>query len=328
MNFENVPTNKRETPRSPDRIPLEREDLSFDKYEQALKLIEQVDLKTLNEIFDEIRKKSGVHKLEIVDKKRIRVLREPDESTQHGSYAQYHGIDLVADYLTTPESVSEEEFRNHMLSILIHEETHAAAGSTRYQSIFFSDPKLERLKSILKPVPIYKTGYSRQEYSFGLKRDRLDYFSEGVTDLIAEDVHAEYISRTGDRHFFSRAGEELRHIEGYRGSRVIVTVFIEMIADATDVPRDKVWEAVKQGYMSGLDLRQMELKEAFDQIFFKDFLGKIDSQDPKNLKAIDKSVSRLLVHAERVSLDDQAKTRIKRAYNNFLSLLDGREKTN
>ncbi len=97
-------------------------------------------------------------------------------------------------------------------------------------------------------------------------RDEFLAFSEGVTELIAEEVFTEYLKRTGASTELKGSKSAPEYIEGYLGMRPIVRAFIASVAERTGVPYEVVWGSIKQGYFVGEDLGQNELIETFGEI--------------------------------------------------------------
>lgn len=285
------------------------------KYEMTLEFLDQIDFEVLNQIFREIKGRSKDYRIKgenFISKRIIAVYPEGKDVSIRGTYSPKDGIQMLAGYLEEPRVDSEEEFRNHMMSLLVHESVHATEGRRNYVS-FFANLNIERLKSWLNPVLVTRGGYETIKYIRGQLKHKLNYFNEGVTDLIAEEVYYEYLRRTGDRRLFAKEGRSPKFIEGYKGSRVIMAALIEVVADASGIPSDKVWEGLKQGYMVGLNLEETELYQEFNTLFFKDFI----SVDDKGT-SIRPPIEEMLKKIDRIALSEAAKERIKKSYDVFV----------
>ena len=125
------------------------------------------------------------------------------------------------------------------------------------------------------------------------------FFNEGITDIIGEQVYDEYLRRTGSANEVTDEKNNTTYVEAYVGSRALVTAFIEMIAQASDIPSDKVREGVISGYMNGIDLDDSELAPALNQIFYPEFIKQLrDAQ----LSEIDVPLPEVLARVKQAGL--------------------------
>lgn len=226
----------------------------------------QVDFVALGEIFSEMQVRSGEEGRGILPRKNI--LSDADHFLGKATADYNNREDLITFYpkmlIEKKISTSEREFKNIILSTLIHEEAHAASKNIVYVK---PDGLMGKIKTIFSrnTDQTNVSGY----HTNGEGYDLFQVFNEGVTELIAQEVYDEYFRRSGDG---SNHGEETAYHETYPGERAIVDIFCERIAHEVGVPRDVVWTSVKQGYFSGLPLSSQELKNAFEQIFSEEFL--------------------------------------------------------
>ncbi len=295
----------------------------FEFKKEYERTIDRVDFGVIKDIFTEIRRKSGVEEdFQVVDKRGITVKLE---ALLNPNAADYSGIEnkIRLFYPFQTNYSSHENLRNEVLSNIMHEETHAAGKVEDCSSWEARKLKWESFFSG-KVIEYGKYGYSQSWVRKGEFYANFNYFNEGVTDKIAEEVYEEYLKRTGETGYFLGEKGNKRYSPGYLPSRALVTAFIEVVASSTHMPSDKIWEAIMQGYMIGLKLDESELKEAFDEIFYKGFVDSIGVNDPD--KEEDLPLGALEVKLKQVELDDIARERIKKAFDDYLRDLDTSKK--
>ncbi len=178
----------------------------------VLHMLEKVDFKVLEEIFLEIRKRSGIQE----DFSMPEVVLRRGKNLYGGKYqirAKSILLDIPdAEALPPLERqmaeiflMSTEEVRNIFFSIIAHEGTHATSKNNvcSNQRLVFL-----RIKSYLYKDPqfIQSTGFSRSFLKEGKTERKFNSFSESVTDKIAAFVYEEYMRRTGSSAFYSVTG--------------------------------------------------------------------------------------------------------------------------
>lgn len=297
----------REIPETIEKTEEEKEVSPSEYIRIGKETLEKVNFQVLEGILSEKRRRSGVEKGNFfVDPKRIGISKAADNSV-HGSFSvmfKRPWIQLQAGFWQMQKKKTEPVLRNNVLGALIHEETHASA-----KNAWFS-----KLKSL------FATGY----YAAGIRPNFL-YFNEGVTDKIAEDVHREYLNRTGDKEYFGQGNmTEYPAGERYLGARGLVTASVEILAQATDIPSDKVWEALQQGYFTGIDLNETELKGALEEALFPGFVSKIKKgvkEESLPLKEIEKQ-------AQSLPLSQEAQEKIAEAFEKYRKRLEKIQKDN
>ncbi len=154
-------------------------------------------------------------------------------------------------------------------------------------------------------------------------RENFLYLNEAVTDTIAQEIYEEYLQRTGDREYFD--SERAGYHEAYLGSRVLTKASVEIIASATGIPSEKVWEGFIQGYMSGVDLNSRELRESIEEVLFPGFMSKI--KNAKSEEAL--PLERLVEQARNLPLSEEVKGKINAAfkkYQDWLQEIEQRQK--
>lgn len=281
---------------------------------EAKKVIENIDYKTLKSIFDEMRLRAGATGVSgFCGPERIAI----DNGIGGGQYEMKKGIAIAPRFLSKrePEDISPVAFRNHIFSAAIHEETHASSKNSE------DIPKgakylWMRMKSLFKRSSPYEvSGYDRRQFYKGSQERSFMDFNEGVTDKIAEEVYAEYLKRRGEKNIVSDQNHPAQYnVEAYLGSRAMVTGFIEIVAKSTGVPSETVWEAVKQGYMTGLDLRETELQEAFEEIFSEEFMDRMAKWGSGEYAGVH---AEMLETVKSLELTEEAQEKVRLAFEKY-----------
>lgn len=241
---------------------------------EARKVVSQIDYGTMREIYDGLRSRSGAQgESGFCGRDRIRV----DDGMAGGEYGLKDGITIGSYPLQSSDNVevSRAAFRNAMLCAIIHEEAHASSKNIDKRAP--SKRFLEPIRSFFgRRDPDLATGYHRRQFENGKKKIVFRDLNEGVTEKIAEEVHGEYLRRTGSGADFSDRDHPVGyHDAAYLGSKAITEAFVGIIARSVGVSEEVVWQALKQGYMAGIDLRETELEQAFEEIFSEGFMERL-----------------------------------------------------
>lgn len=254
------------------------------------KFIEQIDWKILQDIFNEIAAPADLaqNQVSLVPPERIFIFEDPNKPQDVGaSYRQSEHIILfkknaagetildgtgaefseplkALDGTTLGEMKSEvsiearDEIRK--LIILIHEQCHAFGFTMTEKKLGWSGPT----KNIT-------SGYRRSSESIFSKSTRGLILNEGTTQLLTFYVLREYTKRMGGLEVATttdvKSYEALlrnHHVEErstYALEMRLVDLLIEVFAENSDVPTEKVRLGLFQGYLHGGNLYSKEFKD-------------------------------------------------------------------
>ncbi|MFZ2187027.1 MAG: hypothetical protein WAV46_00115 [Candidatus Moraniibacteriota bacterium] len=278
----------------PEKSTEENDKVDLDPGErlvEAKKVLEKVDFSVMQDIFSEMYRKSGLQsEPKLIPLENIEVVGYSGGESNSVEKRITIGADfspwaIRSRQFHSREWRSEKQFtrgrlRADILSTFMHEQTHAISKNIRRE-----EGKIERLKKQMKSFFFGRqkvdnsSGYQMEGIEKGGFNVRHLPFNEAVTDKIGEEVYDEYLKRTGEKKFFlDHAGTQ--YGEGYIGERAMVDIMIETLSASLDVPRDVVWDSIKQGYMLGVDLDESELSDAFDEIFTPEVRDKIAQWSP------------------------------------------------
>lgn len=288
----------------------DQEGEKIDPMKEGEELIDHLNIDELRNIFSEMRRRSGVPEDSLFVSK---------EDIQVTSTIGYAGLFSPDGKLSiNPEIIMEEminegviptkaELRRRILSVLAHEETHASG-----RNIDKGNRVLYELLSYVsqKPQLSSANGYKKFVYVKGKAQPRFAIFSEGVTDLIGEEAYSTYLDRTGERASLLGSEENAAYKGSYMGARALTTTFIEVIANAADTPIDVVWQGLKQGYMSGLDLDDNELAKVIDEEFYPEFMRDVEHA---YIDELELPLPEIVKRLKEKQLSAEAKEKIKRA---------------
>lgn len=276
-----------------------------------------MDFSVLQDIYAEMKRKSGEKgEFSIIQGEGIVI--EKGSQRGPGNYeVEENSIHLYYKDKDEPPYKSVAELRNIIFSTLVHEETHGASKNAHSN---FQGDFIDWLKSYWakKPADVRTAGFERDEYHQGHERKNFIFFNEGLTELISEQVYAEYFKRAGDRAFFSESGQDATFMRSYPGGRALVRIFIEIIASQTGVSSEVVQNSILQGAMSGLDLRETSLQKAFDDIFFPAFVEEINNRFAHETEL---PIHKLFERAKDIHLSPDQKQEIELAYAHFVRYL-------
>ena len=287
-------------------------------------LIRGVDYETLKDIFEGMRRRSGVSgEIGFCGPEKIVI----NDGWSGGEYDFHNGITIGSSPLSRQEEhpISRAEFQNEILSTLIHEETHASSKNLK-ENPTGGKRLLAIVRSLFKKSDPYRlSGYDRTQLEKSRTKRAFTDFNEGVTDKIAEEVYGEYLQRTGETAKVSDKDRRAEyHVAAYLGSRAVVTAFVEIIAASSELPKQAVWEAIKQGYFTGIDLRQTELQQALEEVFSEGFSDRLSQWGAGEEGKIH---TEILEKAKHADISKEGKTRIKVAFELYQSDVERRSRS-
>ena len=199
---------------------------------QVEKFLETVDMETLNLIMEEILERSGVD----TQKQYIKQNVAHEPSRKASGWHENREIFVNASKYDFNDDYKKDYRR--ILSAYIHEYVHAVAaaregGSTGFQQTLKSGEK--------KNLPI----------------------NEGFTELIADYVYEEYLSRTGEAVRLGHTSHK-RTVKGYFDERADASALIEKMSQDSGIPEDVVFGAYIRAYFSrDLDSLDKSLEEVY-----------------------------------------------------------------
>lgn len=296
----------------------------------AKKVLEKIDISVIKDIFSGMYRKSGFQsEPTLVPLKNIEVVGYSGGESNSVEKRITIGADFSPWAIRSRQAYSDEwrdekqftrgRLRADILSVFMHEQTHAVSKNIKREG-----GKIERLT---KQIKSFFSGRQKVDNSSGYQmggiekgnfRTRHLSFNEAVTDKIGEEVYDEYLKRTGDKQFFSdHAG--VKYGEGYIGARTMVDIMIEMMSASLGVPADIVWESIVQGYLSGVDLDESELNDAFNEIFTSEVRERIAQWSPTESGL---PVEELHTLSKEIVSSATGQEKVKAAYEKFQQQLE------
>jgi hypothetical protein len=184
-------------------------DKSLDLIREHLK---RIDSNTIQDIFNEIRSKSGLTQFPIGQFK-IAVTWNPESRKGGWQYRDTITINAASPTFATPDKI-----QNKLLSICIHEYVHAYAGDGGGEN---------------------NTGFKDGSAN--------ELLNEGFTELIADFVYEEYIRRTGDK-----LGQKTnkRTFISYVIQRREVSEILDSMSKEAGLPFEVVFNAYVSAYFN------------------------------------------------------------------------------
>ena len=225
-----------------------------------------VDFDTLNDIFDDLQRKSGGpaelsntgHRV-LRDKitfHRPATLDDEKETTYGASFVA--GGEIFLRW--TDENISSTVRGLQLLHVLSHESTHVRGG---YKAERFEKEGAKEgdwVTGFNTRIGLEETIQDTQEQNFcsgtGL--------NEAVTEKIGLEVFIEYLRRTGYSGHLDSV-DTIRMIDkaAYAKERLVLEYMLEKLATASEVPLDTVWRGIVRAYMSG----NQELEELMNEAY-------------------------------------------------------------
>jgi hypothetical protein len=235
--------------------------------EKCQKLLDELDERCLEEIFNAIVEKAGVpeKKYQYIPLRDVKVEYDTEDKYAGRSSALMQNIQLNAAYISV-------ETPAQLCKVLIHEELHALSrGETTFNN---------EKGSVTGVV-----GFREEEWEEGtnmLITRSFELFNEGMTELITDDVYATYVHRTGNQSVYREyEGQNLIEASAaYTDGRIAVNAVIEQIARESGVDRDRVREAFVRCYFEGRGLTPHN--DALEEVLgksFKEDLGALTEEE-------------------------------------------------
>lgn len=265
-----------------------------------------VDFATLRNIYEEIMRRSGEdsEKMNFCGLESISIVSD-QYFMDIGEYSPDTKTLVVnVAHKDFPHNKSEEKneldpglFARVLLSVLIHEETHATGDKLPCHS----EEDLDRItEQIAQNGEMSVTGLRAIKMEAGEFSIGFYLLDEAVTDLIGEEVFVEYLKRTGDRvRYTSRKGSS-KYARGYSGGRTCVAALILRVAQAAGLPKAIVWNALKQGYYKKSDTTLTDLRTLLGEVLDKTIAEALERVPAKDPEAVDQLLSTLAPKEEDV----------------------------
>ncbi len=262
-----LPQNENYNIRSPEKA---------NPMEVAREVIDNTDWKVIRGIFDEERRQSGVSEnlpLAVGSPEHIHIYDFDTESDSAflGIYNEDGTIGIAANTLSrTVEASERHDVPNAILSVLIHEQTHAA-GRNQEKASELKEIGYWAFSALTgRSITTGASGYSYSETSRGgIEHNQFHDFNEAVTDLVAQEVYEKYHERTGIQE--SPEG----YMESYLLQKVFLESFMSHVSTTVGIPREVVWQGIKQGYFAGLELGSTNLAALFNELALYEVMEKI-----------------------------------------------------
>ncbi len=275
---------------------------------EAQEVLEQIDMKTLEDIFSEKLAKAGVEETRgrLCEKEYMLMSDGTDMFTGPETAAEA-SIKRRIIRLNLPEiALFDAPFRSALLSLITHEEGHLVVNGKACEGNFL----LKKLRSFFSsvPFPLTSTGNMHGELRRGVSQCFFEIFNEVVNDKLAEEVFYEYLKRTGSAAFYKDDETEAKFSRCYPRGHGMVETFIEKLSELSGVEKAKAWEAIQGHNIRGEDLRTTELALLFAEYFGDEFLNMLALASNS---AAARDVEYLLKHLNPPSFNEDQAVRFK-----------------
>ncbi|KKU93939.1 MAG: hypothetical protein UY26_C0003G0089 [Candidatus Jorgensenbacteria bacterium GW2011_GWA1_48_13] len=254
-------------------------------------VIERIDFKALQNIFESIAAKSGIDpsKMNFVGPERFYDMTSMWDTLGRWN-SEHNVIALNGSALKRSAERAGVDTELRVLSTLVHEEVHA---TSRYKSEIVKTQAGDREK--------ITTGYGkyrRGNRSKGLKGEVFfDLLNEGVVELLAREVLLEYI-RTTDftdsrkvKEFMEAHEQKPEEMSGYWLAIKFVDVLVDKVSVKTGTDRNSVWRSFVRGLYEGVDFETKEFSQPFQELFGENFLQKLSKANfSKDIEALMKEL--------------------------------------
>jgi hypothetical protein len=266
-----------------ERFPQPQENWFERRLEIRVELVlNEMNLDVLDDIFQAEQRRSGV---EPTSNKDIQIQSKLNTGLlgYWDSDEKVVALDAMEVHKAQWDEAEDKKyhFEEILVSTMIHEFSHAAAHNS-YTSHNWRD----RIKSLYTDSEVFdKNGYSYDVLSKGRVNARFNFFNEAVTDSIAEDVYNEYKRRCG--------GDMLKDDfhPAYLPQRALLESFLLCTSEVVGIEKETIWNAIKQGYFSGLDLDSNELGKLYSELLLTNI---------KDIEKIPSLIQQLLIHTRDV----------------------------
>lgn len=262
---------------------------SVEQFAGELRLeLAKINFGTMQDIFRDYAVRSGVdpETIDFQTGEKIKILTQ-SKTRLLGQYTTTDGVQFNVPAMVRYDEECGNALEN-IRRVLFHEETHASGHN--HESCAGEDMKsiMRRHSATGETIEVDTSGY-RQNVVEG---ELLHYFfrilNEGVTDLIAEEAYREYHHRTGESDVapFMRGYEGLPHR--------IVALLVQKLSERTGVERDAVWEGFVQGYFTGQNLRDDEMRTLFEETLGMDVVKLIEEiKNKEQAEEVIKEIERI-----------------------------------
>lgn len=232
----------------------------------------------VKDILVTILRKAGNEKalVNFIPFKDLITFQNANDKTSGSYYAETHTIELNKHNLLQDEEELTGATKSITLATILHEELHAVTN----QNFVITTGDFEGKR---------QTGFQTETID-AVTRESLGKtwvrFNEGITELIKDDILAEYIQRTGDRKEFLikgyESGVEQSSYQTYLEERAFVSEIFSRVSTLTGIPFEIVREAFVQAYFSG-KLRS-DIEGSLKEIGGADLLSRMDDVVSSDLK--------------------------------------------
>ncbi|MDO8521456.1 MAG: hypothetical protein Q7S52_05045, partial [bacterium] len=194
---------------------------------EAQEVLDQINMKTLEDIFAEKLAKAGVKETRgrLCGKEHMFMSDGTDMLTGSESVAEARLKNKTIRLNLPAIALFDAPFCSALLSVITHEEGHLVADGKACEGNFL----LKRLHSLFSPAtfPLSRTGNTYGEMKRGVAQYFFRIFNEVVNDKLAEEVFYEYLKRTGSATLYADDEAKTEFSRCYARGHSMVETFIE-----------------------------------------------------------------------------------------------------
>lgn len=274
-------------------------------FETINKVVDKIDFKKIQSIFEQIGKKSGIkpEDLNLLDLSRIHLIATKKEKKQNlaGGYSPISNQILLdvesilenawglSEQKTTKEGValiSQEALELSILATYIHEQVHAIS----YNRIEELDPKLiTNNKIIISLLNFFrkqrafnfkkiKSGYSENEIKINKenKNKKIDIeekfkdFDEAVTERLTFEILQRYMQEDMTKEQVISVLNDFFEKSSYQKHIAYLNSVIRALSKTTELSEETVWYGIIRSKLEGINFDNPEIEKIFNKKIMSD----------------------------------------------------------